>query len=72
VSGRTKQQEHLDLTDEQIGAIRRVAEPLFAEAVAQGMHSPFALNCESWGRTWGEKLAYELTRSAVVEPETPD
>jgi hypothetical protein len=35
------------------------------------MHSPFALNCESWGCTWGEKLAYELTRSAVVEPETP-
>ena len=29
---------------------------LFADAVAQGMHSPFSLDCDRWGRRYQDKL----------------
>jgi hypothetical protein len=32
-----------------------VAE-LFADAVAQGMHAPFGLDCDYWGRKYQGKL----------------
>lgn len=47
-------------SDEQVEAIAEAAEPLFAAAVAQGLHAPFALNVESWGRDYAERLAVAL------------
>jgi hypothetical protein len=35
---------------------RQVAEDLFAQAVAQGLHSSFSLDCEYWGRQYADKL----------------
>lgn len=40
--------------------LREVSEPLFAEAVAQGMHSGFSLDCDYWGRQWTDKLLEAL------------
>lgn len=46
--------------------IRPVAERMFAEAVAQGMHAPFSLDCERWGRHWTDQL---LDALGVLEPD---
>lgn len=47
--------------------IRELSEDLFAQAVAQGMHAPFALNCDEWGRTYAERLADALITSAASD-----
>jgi methylase of polypeptide subunit release factors len=44
---------------------------LFAQAVAQGMHAPFALNCDQWGREYAEKaeefVVPRADHEAIVE-----
>lgn len=39
---------------------RQITEDVFAQAVAQGMHSPFSLDCEYWGRQYADKLEEAL------------
>lgn len=39
---------------------RQTVEELFAAAVAQGMHSPFGLDCAYWGRQYADKLEEAL------------
>lgn len=45
------------MTDAEIEAIVEAATPLFAQAVAQGLHAPFALNADYWGRDYARRLA---------------
>jgi hypothetical protein len=49
------------LSDAQFAAIHAAAAELFAKAVSQGMHAPFALDCDYWGREYAERLLDTLT-----------
>jgi hypothetical protein len=49
---------------EKLERIREAAEPLFAEAIAQGLNAPFALRPEEWGRTYADKLEAALEESS--------
>jgi len=40
--------------------LRDCAEELFAEAIAQGMAAPFALDWSYWGRQYTDKLMERL------------
>lgn len=40
--------------------LREIAEELFTEAVAQGFHSSFSLDCWYWGREYAAKLIEAL------------
>jgi hypothetical protein len=50
--------------------IAEVAEPLFASAVAQGMHAPFALDADYWGREWAERLTEALAEDGRASSKT--
>ena len=54
--------------------IEAVAPDLFAQAVAQGMNAPFALDCDYWGREYTERLiaAAPFLVSASDESATRD
>lgn len=43
-----------------------VIADLFAQAVAQGLHAPFSLNCESWGHDYSERLQEALHEAGYV------
>jgi hypothetical protein len=47
-------------------------QSVLAEAVAQGMHSPFSLNCDYWGRQCSERLVELLDQVTVVETSELD
>lgn len=55
------------LSDEQLGRICDLAEPLFAQAVAQG--APFALNTDYWGRDYAARLFTDLVDAGFCAEE---
>lgn len=46
--------------EEAIERVREFAPELFADAVAQGLHAPFDLNCQARGHDWTGKLVDAL------------
>lgn len=56
-------------TDEEGGTVKDdrihdILAPLFSAAVAQGLHAPFGLDCDRWGREYAEDAVEALAAAA--------